>query len=166
MPTSSYLVTPTVIEHMVALNPHSILDVGSGNGRYAGVWRGLFEGVRLISVEAWGPYVTQFGLRNLYDEVHMLNVLDADDAFLNQCDVVWLGDVIEHIEKDAAIALLGRIHKPVVISTPEHFFYNGDNLPPTEDHVSHWTLEDFQATGRVTREDVVFAGLIVTLGPS
>lgn len=167
MPTSALAVVPTVLNHMVALDPSSILDVGAGFGKYGVLFREYCpKHPTMVGVEAWEPYVADHRLRGIYDHLHVGDVLDLDDYTLNSTDVVFMGDVIEHLEKDRALELLTRIHRPMVINTPEHFFHNGDNLPWTEEHRSHWTLDDFRATGRVQREDVVFAGLVVTLGPT
>lgn len=166
MPSSALAVVPTVLNHMVALDPSSVLDVGPGFGKYGVLFREYCpRHPIMVGVEAWEPYVEAHRLRGIYDQLHVGDVLDLDDVTLNACDVVYLGDVIEHLDKDAALGLLQRIRGPVVINTPEHFFHNGDNLPWTETHRSHWTLEDFRATGRVVRDEVVFAGLVVTLGP-
>lgn len=165
MPSSALAVVPTVLNHMVALDPTSVLDVGPGFGKYGVLFREYCpRHPRMVGVEAWEPYVVDHRLRGIYDTLFVGDVFDLGDDILNSCDVAYLGDVIEHFDKDRAVDLLARIHCPVVINTPEHFFHNGDNLPWTEEHRSHWTLDDFRATGRVAREDVVFAGLVVTLG--
>lgn len=166
MPSSALAVVPTVLNHMVTLDPGSILDVGAGFGKYGVLFREYCpRHPWVVGVEAWEPYVAAHRLRGIYDHLYVADVLALDDHTLNSCDAVFMGDVIEHLDKDEALALLGRISRPVVINTPEHFFHNGDNLPWTETHRSHWTLDDFRATGRVVREEVVFAGLVITLGP-
>lgn len=165
MPSSALAVVPTVLNHMVALDPGSVLDVGPGFGKYGVLFREYCpRHPIMVGVEAWEPYVAAHRLTGIYDRLFVADVLTLDDAQLNACDVVYMGDVIEHVDKDEALALLTRIRRPIVVCTPEHFFHNGDNLPWTETHRSHWTLDDFRATGRVQREDVVFAGLVVTLG--
>lgn len=165
MPSSALAVVPTVLDHMVALDPGSILDVGPGFGKYGVLFREYCpRHPKMIAVEAWEPYVVDYHLRGIYEHVFVDDVLNLDDYSLNFTDAVYLGDVIEHLDKDSAIELLDRIRSPIVINTPEHFFHNGDNLPWTETHRSHWTMDDFEATGRVVRRDSVFAGLVVTLG--
>lgn len=164
MPSSSLLVAPTVIAHMDALAPKSILDVGPGYGKYGVLFREyLATHPRVVGLEAWVPYIDQFRLAGIYDMIIAGDVLHASPEVLTMCDAIYMGDVIEHLDKDAASALLDRIERPVVVCTPEHFFHNPAGLPWTEEHRSHWTLEDFHRTGRVIREDVVYAGLVVTL---
>lgn len=157
---------PTVLNHMVALDPASVLDVGPGFGKYGVLFREYCpKHPMMVGVEAWEPYVADHRLRGVYDHMYVMDVLDLPVHDLNMCEAVFMGDVIEHLDKDRALELLERIWRPVVINTPEHYFHNGDNLPWTETHRSHWTLDDFRATGRVVREEIVYAGLVVTLGP-
>lgn len=165
MPTSSLHVIPHTIHHMYQLDPGSVLDIGAGYGKYGVLFREcLAKHPRVVAIEAWEPYVEPHRLRGIYDEVHVTDVMLASDELLNSCDAVYMGDVIEHLAKPDAFALLDRIRCPIVINTPEHFFHNGDGLPWTETHRSHWTLNDFHSTGRVLRETVDIGGLIVTLG--
>jgi len=165
MPSSALAVVPTVLNHMVSLDPASVLDVGPGFGKYGVLFREYCpKHPTMVGVEAWEPYVVDHRLRGIYDHLYVADVLDLDEHTLNSCDVVFLGDVIEHLELDRALDLLNRIRCPIVINTPEHFFHNGDNLPWTETHRSHWTMDMFEVTGRLIRQDNVFAGLVVTLG--
>jgi hypothetical protein len=165
MPTSALQIAPYVIDHMYRLNPASVLDIGAGFGKYGVLFREYCEThPRVEAIEAWEPYVDAHRLRGIYDAVHVTDVMLADDALLNSCAAVYMGDVIEHLTKDDGLALLRRIHRPIVIATPEHFFDNPPDLPWTETHRSHWTIDDFRSTGRVQYEHVVLGGIIVTLG--
>lgn len=76
-------------------------------------------------------------------------------------------DVIEHMPKDEAMDFLARCPGWVVICTPVEFFSNGPDLPDTEEHVSHWTPDDWRALG--DRPDVVtdiLGGWLVRLHPT
>lgn len=167
MPSSALAVVPTVLNHMVTLDPGSILDIGAGFGKYGVLFREYCpRHPRVVGVEAWEPYVANHRLRGIYDDLLVCDVMELNSHLLNVCEAVFLGDVIEHLTKTDGLDLLARIDRPVVINTPEHFFHNGDGLPWTETHRSHWTMADFEATGRLIRQDNVFAGLVVTLGPT
>jgi hypothetical protein len=76
-----------------------------------------------------------------------------------------MGDVIEHMPKPDALAFLDRCPGWVVIATPVDHFDTGEGLPPTEAHVSHWTVADFAATGRLDRHEESYGALIVRLSP-
>lgn len=164
MPSSNLAVAPAVLAYMWEIRPPDrplkVLDVGPGWGKYAILTREYVDPyAELRAVEAWGPYVTGHRLRSLYDEVLEGNILDALEPgpvadLVDWADVVLIVDVLEHVAKAPALDVLARIPGYVVFSTPRDFFSNGPGLPPTEEHVSHWTVDDFAATGRLHGVDV------------
>jgi len=82
--------------------PETALDIGVGEGTYAK----LFPKLKWTGVEIWEPYVEKYGLNNLYPDLHISDVRtwDTDQRF----DVCFLGDVLEHMERDEAQALVRR----------------------------------------------------------
>jgi hypothetical protein len=164
MPTSNLYVAPFALEHSEALKPSTIMEIGPGYGKYA---RLHFEYLSTHPVsdciEAWEPYIEEFGLRGIYRNVYIADVLAVDPDLLNSCDMVFGGDVIEHLIKEDGLALLDRITVPSVWVTPLGFFHNPHGLPWTETHRSHWTREDFENTGRVKRYEESFTAHVVTL---
>lgn len=180
MPTSNLAVAPTVLAYTYEARPHDrpyrVVDVGPGHGKYAVLVREYVDArAELVAVEAWAPYVADFGLGCLYDEVVVDDVraaLDGDNRvldWLEWADTVLMLDVLEHLPKPEALAVIDLIPGNVVFSTPRHFFDNGPGLPPTEDHVSHWTPDDFEATGRLHGIDnhayTTLAGIVGRLNP-
>lgn len=124
---------------------------------------------RVDAVEAETRYITD-RLKAIYDVVLPVNVEDVPTRVLGAYDLILMLDVIEHIQKNDAIRLLSRIKARVLVSTPEHFFQNPEAVEyPTETHVSHWSLEDFEQIARTQRRSwdgsIVNAGIIGTLGP-
>lgn len=180
MPTSNLAVAPAVL-HLVYLAledagfprpgpPARILDVGPGRGKYGYLIREFVDpDARVDAVEAWEPYITDFGLEHIYETVLAGDVLELPFTVLGSYDVVLMADVIEHIEKAPALELLDRIPGYVVISTPREFFENPAHLPHTEKHVSHWRLEELKANPRfmdyAANEYRNLGGLLVLLGP-
>lgn len=147
-------------------DPHeTVLDVGPGRGKYGLLLREYLNRPprRIDAVELEPSYVDD-RLRALYDDVFVGDVLALARA-LELYDVVLLVDVIEHLEKDDGLELLDRISGRAVISTPVEFFSNGPGLPPSEEHRSHWTRADFEATGRLEEDGSRFGQTIVRLGP-
>ena len=58
-------------------------------------------------------------------------------------------------------------HARVVICTPVEFFDNGPDLPPTEEHVSHWTPDMLKRLGRPVEHLATEHGaLLARLGPA
>lgn len=193
MPTSALEVWPRFI-NLVERVPHrALLDVGPGHGKLAVLAREYLNNPPALidAVEAWPDYVHEFELARLYDTVyvgdattdrwetgyeyrrtaaghlqlHDLPPVDARQR-LAAYDVVVMGDVIEHMEKGPARRLVEGIPGAVVINTPVEFFHNGDGLPPTEAHVSHWGEDDWHDFGdRVDHVEVVHGAWLVRLRP-
>jgi SAM-dependent methyltransferase len=166
VPTSSLAGAPKSVHLVWQTKPQRILDVGCGAGTYGVLLRGFLDGPPIVDgCEAWPDYVVRYRLRGIYDHLHLCYAHELGDDVLATYDTVFMGDVIEHMPKDEALALLERIPGWVVIATPEHHFHNGDGLPPTEAHVSHWTRDDFDGTGRLDHYEVWMAGQYVRLRP-
>ena len=169
MPTGVLLAAERTITYAgtITPTPRTVLDVGCGYGKYGVLLREYLDPTpTVIGCEAWQPYVTPHRLAGVYDQLHVCDVLHLDQAVLDTCDLVLLGDVIEHIDKTAALDLLARCSGWVVVNTPAEHFDTGPGLPPTEAHVSHWTAADFAATGRLDRHELAYGALIVRLRPA
>lgn len=168
MPTGVLLVAERAVTFAgtISPTPKRILDVGCGYGKYSVLLREYLDPDPIVDgVEAWEPYVKNHKLKNLYTKLYVSDVLDLDQDTLDQYDLVMMGDVIEHIEKDDAINLLSRIKGWVVIATPFDHFHTDEGLPPTEAHVSHWTEQDFIDTGRLNRYEVSYGAHVARLSP-
>jgi hypothetical protein len=133
-------------ELFTQLKPYSVLDVGAGSGTYARRLQHLCTpSAWWAAVEIWEPYVEKYGLRELY---HTVEVADArtwqPERKYNVC---ILGDVLEHMEKEEAIAVFERMRKHadhVVISIPlGHYPQDEYEGNPYERHVTdNWSHED------------------------
>lgn len=194
MPTSLLAAAPAIV-HLVETAPggRRILDIGPGHGKYGLLLREYLnrKPERLVAVEAHRPYLEEWGgrLAAIYDDVVEADGLDLGSPdplpvrmtarenrvfgsavlpvdFLEGFDLLLLVDVIEHFEKDRALELLDRFPGRVVISTPRDFFVSVPGHP-TEEHVSHWTREDFDAIpGRAVELDSsAMGGIWLRLGP-
>ena len=167
MPTSNLAMAPMVLWFVHEVEHRFVLDVGPGWGKYAVLMREYFneKPVTIDAVEAHAPYIAAHRLDRLYDLVIPGDVCDLTDDDLAGYDVVLMVDVIEHIDKARALSVLDRIPGRIVICTPETFFQTDEGLPATEAHVSHWTLADFEATGRLEASTIQHGGIIVRLAP-
>src|SRR5690606_17539403 len=63
---------------IAGLAPQTVVDVGPGEGTYARLAREVTPGCRWIGVEAWGPYVSEYGLFDAYDWVIVADVRHLD----------------------------------------------------------------------------------------
>jgi 2-polyprenyl-3-methyl-5-hydroxy-6-metoxy-1,4-benzoquinol methylase len=154
VPTSALAVAPTVIHYLWEVRPQDrplrVLDVGPGWGKYGTLVREYVDPDAWVEgVEAWAPYVDRHRLRAKYDGLRVEDIRDTDAEYLATFDAVLMVDVIEHVPKADALQVLDRIPGWVIVSTPRHFFENPADLPDPEAHVSHWTVRDFEATGRL-----------------
>lgn len=153
MPTSNLHVAPYALHLIWEVRPVDrplrVLDVGPGWGKYAGLIREYVDPeARVVALETWEPYVKQFDLWSKYAYVAVGDVTAQSAWWLSAFDVVFMGDVIEHIDKEPALALLDRITTHIVVSTPRDFFHNPAGLPDPETHRSHWTLDEVRAHPR------------------
>lgn len=168
MPTGVLLVAERAVTFAGTINPapKKILDVGCGYGKYSILLREYLDPDPIVDgVEAWEPYVKNFKLKNLYHKLYVDDVLNLSQDILDEYDLIVMGDVLEHIEKQDAIELLDRIRGWVVIATPFEHFHTDEGLPPTEAHVSHWTEEDFVNTNRLDRYEISYGSHVVRLSP-
>ena len=157
---------PTIMYVLQKINPQTVLDVGKGFGKYGFLLheyvgidntkkpdpnRTLAEQSR-IAIDAievnpsfqW-PHISQF-----YRHVYLGRVEELCDD-LPAYDVVLMSDVIEHIEKTAALRVVDLFlarGSTLLISTPRKFFQQELFESPDEHHVSFWTINDFRKPDR------------------
>lgn len=153
MPSGRPDIIGPAINRIMVMNPSSILDVGSGFGKwglllreYLEVWQGRlypFEWrKRIDALEIYGPYTNLSWYSAVYDDVFVGSVLDHLDL-VSDYDLVLLMDVVEHLEKQHGRALLGSCQS-WILSTPTYRSRQGLAFGnPHEKHLSFWNREDF-----------------------
>lgn len=124
-----------------------MLDVGCGSGTYAK----MFPSSEWFGVEAWEPYINEFGLNSLYGTIIVGDARSVNFSSFGKFDVAILGDVLEHMEKDEAKNLFDAVRKiadTVIVSIPiGHYPQDAYNGNPFEKHVTdNWTDDDFRET--------------------
>ncbi len=158
MGTSNWQNISYNIELVRKLNPHSILDIGVGFGRwgilfrefleiweegkYDGKWKRTIDGV-----EIFVPYIKDYH-SYFYNNIFKENALDFIKRTDNIYDLINLGDVVEHFTKDEGqqlIKLCLEKGKYVLITIPigRHWKQDGTNDNPHEAHKSIWYNNDF-----------------------
>lgn len=163
MPSSNLALAPTIVHLAWSVQPTSVLDVGPGHGKYGLLLREYLPPLdRLDACEAEPTYVTDV-LFAVYDSVYVQSVCTLDDAVLAAYDLVLMVDVIEHLDRQAGLELLGRIPGHIVVCTPAEFFQNPPGLPASEQHRSLWTADDFAP--RIVEDCSRDGGIIVRLAP-
>jgi hypothetical protein len=131
-------------ECIINNSPASILDIGVGAGTYSRLLRPKLRRAHFIGIEVFEPYVEMFDLHEHYDE---LIVADAREVEWPRVDVVIMGDVIEHMAYDDAVAMWDKARrtarKSVFVSLPIIFAPQGAEFGNEhERHMHHWTHEE------------------------
>jgi len=93
--------------HLVKnLSPDTkILDAGAGSGKYGSMLRHWFN--YIDALEIFEPYIEQFKLKEIYNTVHIGNIIDFD---ISMYDYIIMGDILEHLSVENAHDLLSKIH--------------------------------------------------------
>jgi predicted nicotinamide N-methyase len=114
-----------------------ILDIGAGSGTYVRLLRSDLGGF-WTAVEIWPPYVAEFDLNSLYDDIWVTDVRDLA-LIENSFDLVLMGDVVEHMTKEEAVAVVDHMLVAshfVLISIPIiHYPQGAVGGNPYEAHV-------------------------------
>jgi len=154
MPYSSNRGKAWVIAVVERLRPRTILDVGPGAGTYALLLRErlrrLERRTTWIGVEAWAPYVEQFDLLSLYDDIVIADARWVDWPALGRFDLAILGDVLEHMDPHDAASLFARARAAadwVLLSLPVcHYPQGALGGNPFEVHRDHYDHDRVMGT--------------------
>lgn len=150
MPYSSkegkYTIVSWVEEKKHTIN--TVLDVGVGSGTYKH-WlaekRKILRHATWLGVEVWDPYIKEFNLEERYSKIFKTDIRQLDWSNIGAVDLTIVGDVLEHISKEDAIALVNNILKfsnfciisiPVV-HYPQDEVYNNPYEKHIKDDWSH-----------------------------
>jgi len=162
MPTSPYAHLYTIVEFLNNVRPASILDVGVGNGKMGFVARDLLDvmhgehgkfikedwKIKIEGIEIFPEYI-QDHQRAIYDHIYIGNAYDVIDT-LETYDMIILGDVLEHFEKNQAHQFLDKciahsnMHVIVCIPLGEKWTQGAIYGNPYEKHLSFWSFEEFK----------------------
>lgn len=137
--------------------PHEfkrVLDLGVGKGTYSRLFRKhptKLSRAHWIGVEAWAPYIEQFDLRSQYHEIINQDIRLLDYDALKPIDIAIAGDVLEHVTKEEAIAIVDKVLKIspyMIISIPIiHYPQDAWEGNHYEIHVKDdWSHEEMIAT--------------------
>jgi len=126
------------------------LDGGAFGRSYhdKGSWK-----TEINTVEIWSKYITPVHHYD-YNNVVIADVMQMPvdyPEFKERYDIVWMGDIIEHMPMDDGIRLLAKVrewikpggHVLIVTPTRKKQWMKGVMGNPHEAHKSIWTLQDF-----------------------
>lgn len=163
MPSSQFFYIPQVMT-LILNSPHkSILDVGPGFGKYGVLCREYCDliptwfakglngfdkenwQIRIDCIEPFEKYITPLH-KYIYDNIYIGKAEDLVST-LDTYDLILLIGVIEHIEKEAGVALLKECQKKaksIIVVTPNGFKpQKAEWNNPFEEHKCGWTAKEF-----------------------
>ena len=134
-------------------NPIYAMDVGTGDGKYLRLLYQEFNDrsrFYIEGIEVFYPYIKDFELEKKYDKIHNIDARCFDWS-KRRFDVVFFGDVLEHMKKSEAVSLVKNASehsKHVLINIPIFFSeqepINGNEF---ERHIKpDWTHEEVMQT--------------------
>lgn len=118
MATSHAIFKTQITDYLKRKFPRNakILDVGAGEGTYLPFLRDYFTNIE--AVEIFEPYIKKYDLKNRYEKVYNVNILDFKYDYY---DIIIFGDVIEHLEVPEAQKVLEYAFnrcKEMVVAVP------------------------------------------------
>lgn len=159
MPSSQHYHISKIMDIIIHVNPMSVLDIGTGFGKYGVLCREyleLWDGRhnysqflrRIDGVEVFGDYVTPLH-KFVYNNMYINDIMEVLDKIEVRYNLVLLIDVLEHFEKHKGEILLHKVldkSDGVLISTPKKPSSQKDAFGNVyETHRSKWTKDEFSS---------------------
>lgn len=136
---------------LINKDAQKILDVGAGHGLPMRLIKMRMKPKKVVAVDLFDPYIKEAREKRIFDEYIKKDIRKISfkkDSF----DVVIALQVLEHLKKDEALKLLGKLEriakKQVIIATPIGEMYHPavDNNP-LQLHKSSFVPEEFRKRG-------------------
>ena len=166
MPTSSHFSITPMIKEIRETKPNTILDVGFGYGKWGFMCIEKFETqgdriypedweLKIDGIEIWKRYVEKLPwVPHFYDNMYNGDALDVIKT-LGHYDLIILGDVVEHLEKERGEELLRqgieKADKCCLLSIPIGDWTNKKSIRDGNTHEHHlaiWTESELVRIGK------------------
>lgn len=171
LPFSQSSQLSTIIGFAEALQPRSVLDVGTGMGQYGFLLRTNLEHIHLFEIEGQqgkqrpraGWQITIDGIEGFAGyrtPVHdyAYNRMIYEDALValpklptGAYELVMAVDILEHFDKEDGLLFLAECQRVAsracLVSTPKDFIEQHVDANPLEDHRSVWSEADLAQAG-------------------
>mgnify|MGYP003970955833 FL=1 len=127
-----------------------ILDVATGQGTYYNMFNDLdnLKNCKWTGIEIWPRWIKKFALKEKYNTLFQEDIRTFDyNTQTPNIDIVFAGDVLEHMTKIEAIALVSKLLEVtdnLIVSIPIVYMPQGaDGGNPYEIHVKpDWSHEE------------------------
>ena len=143
--------TKEYVHRYLSENPHpKFLDIGTGQGTYYKMFHKRYPQAQWTGVEGYKPYIERYRLTEQYDILHHADARELYgkniDVSQLHYDVVFCGDVLEHMTQDEAVALVKKLTSCcgiLIISIPIVKWPQHDDINPFQIHVKDdWTHQE------------------------
>ena len=132
----------------------TVVDLGVGKGTYHRFFSkksNILRHAKWIGVEVWQPYIDNFNLKSIYDHIEKEDIRLVDYQKFGNIDLVFAGDVLEHMTKEEAVLLVKNIFynaKRIIISIPiVHYPQDEVDGNPFEKHIKDdWSHQEMLET--------------------
>ena len=118
----------------------TIVDIGPGYATYPKI---LGLKYKYKAVEIWAPYIRQFELNKIYEEIRIGDIRYTE---FPKGDCVIFGDILEHMTKEDARGVIHRAEESfrhIIISIPiGHCAVDRLWENPFEEHQSVWSFKE------------------------
>ena len=129
----------------------SILDIGSGDGKFMTHILKNDRTIKLYGVDLFDPYIKQAKRSKVYKKIFKQDVRKIkfpERGF----DIVLASQIVEHLKKNDSYSLIKSMERiakdKVIIGTPNGYFPRGTfENNELQRHHSAWTAEDFRKLG-------------------
>ncbi|MDP3975304.1 MAG: class I SAM-dependent methyltransferase [bacterium] len=132
---------------IAAANPQTVLDIGSGAGKYGRLIRSIEPNIKCIGFEIEQDYIKEFNLKSIYDEIICANISALLDRVDDHFDIAIFGNVLEHLPKSIGTDLLHFLvyrAKLIIINYPFAELQDSYEGHKHEAHISVWSKDDFK----------------------
>jgi hypothetical protein len=126
-----------------------VVDLGPGGGTYHKFYarkKQILTHAYWIGIEVWAPYIEQYGLKDIYNEIYIEDVRLFDFSKIGDIDLVFAGDILEHMTKEESIQVVSEIlkySKKLIISIPIIHWPQHSEVNPYEIHVKDdWSHQE------------------------
>jgi cyclopropane fatty-acyl-phospholipid synthase-like methyltransferase len=137
-----------------SLEVHTVMDLGVGEGTYHKFFcrkNPILKHAKWIGIEVWQPYIELYSLETTYNHIEQNDIRLVDYQKFGTIDLVFAGDVLEHMTKEEAVSLIKKLSanaKRVIISIPiVHYPQDEVDGNPFERHVKDdWSHQEMLET--------------------
>ena len=147
MPSSLDVYNKDINNHIQALSPRTVLDIGAGKGKYADLIHfHINKNIIIDAVEPTVSYASTYKLHEKYRSVYVKDIASFIRQDLkNKYDLCILGDVLEHLFLNEAIGVLDALAykcKFLMVIWPTNLPQDHEFDNAYEMHKSNFTIAD------------------------